>query len=135
MKTAAAYLSLLMLPFAFGQNKPQQESSKERARYCRPDETVFANCIRPARATYSPEPEYPAKEHHTGHEGTVTLLVFVDVDGVPRAVSVTRSLSPAFDASAVKAVSDWRFSPATKYGTPVPVHVSVQVEFNALSDN
>jgi periplasmic protein TonB len=134
MKTAAAYLSLLVLPFAFGQNTPQQESSTEQVRYCRADETVFADCIRPAQATYSPEPEYPAKEHRTGHQGTVILRALIDADGVPHDVSVTRSLRPAFDESAVKAVGNWRFSPATKYGKPVPVQISVQVEFNALSD-
>jgi hypothetical protein len=31
-------------------------------------------------------------------------------------------------------VSDWRFSPATKYGKPIPMQTSVQVDFNALSD-
>jgi periplasmic protein TonB len=133
MKTTALCL-LLMLPFAFGQITPQQESSRDGVRYCRADETVFADCVRPARPTYIPDPEYPAKEHHTGHQGTVILRVLVDADGIPHDVSVTRSLSPAFDESAIKAVSNWRFSPATKYGKPVPMQASVQVEFNALSD-
>jgi protein TonB len=135
MKTAAAYLFLVVMPIAFGQNTPQQDPSGARTRYCRADETVFADCIRPARPTYMPEPEYPAKEHHTGHQGTVILRVLVDSSGVPHDVSVTRSLSPAFDESATKAVSSWRFSPATKYGKPLPMPTSVQVDFNALSDN
>jgi TonB family protein len=134
MKMAAAYLSLLVLPYALGQSTPQQESSREPTRYCRADETVFADCVRPARPTYFPEPEYPAKEHHTGHQGTVILRVLVDSGGVPHDVRVTYSLSPAFDESAIKAVSDWRFSPATKYGKPIPMQTSVQVDFNALSD-
>jgi len=134
MKTATAYLCLLLSPFAIAQNKPQQESSKDHSRYCRADETVFADCIRPARPTYTPEPEYPAKEHHTGHQGTVILRVLVDSSGVPHDVSVTRSLSPAFDESAIEAVSNWRFSPATKYGKPIPIQTSVQVDFNWLSD-
>ena len=134
MKTAAAFLFLLVMPFAFGQSNPQ-ESSRDRTRYCRADETVFADCIRPARPTYVPEPEYPAKEHHTGHQGTVILRVLVDSGGVPHDVSVARSLSPAFDESAIRAVSNWRFSPASKYGKPIPMQTSVQVDFNALSDN
>lgn len=56
-------------------------------------------------------------------------------NGVPHEVSVTRSLSPAFDESAIKAVSNWRFSSATKYGKPIPMQTSVQFDFNALSDN
>jgi TonB family protein len=134
MKTAAAYLCLLLSTFAIGQNKAQQESSKDHARYCRADETVFADCIRPARPTYTPDPEYPAKEHHTGDQGTVILRVLVDSSGVPHDVSVTRSLSPAFDESAIEAVSNWRFSPAAKYGKPIPMQTSVQVDFNWLSD-
>ena len=135
MKTAAAFLFLLVMPFAFSQSNPQQESSRDRTRYCRAGETVFADCIRPARPTYVPEPEYPAKEHHTGHQGTVILRVLVDSGGVPHDVSVARSLSPAFDESAIRAVSNWRFSPASKYGKPIPMQTSVQVDFNALSDN
>ena len=134
MKMAAAYLSLLVLPFAFGQATPQQDPSRERTRNCRADESIFADCIRPARPTYFPDPEYPAKEHGTGHQGTVILRVLVGSDGAPHDVSVTRSLSPAFDESAIKAVSNCRFSPATKYGKPVAMETSTQVDFNVLSD-
>jgi TonB family protein len=135
MKMAAAYLFLLVMPFAFGQSTPQQESSRDHTRNCRADDSIFADCIRPARPTYSPEPEYPAKEHHTGHQGTVILRLVVGSDGAPHDVKVTYSLSPAFDESAIKAVSNWRFSPAIKYGKPIPMQTSVQVDFSALSDN
>jgi TonB family protein len=45
-------------------------------------------------------------------------------------VTVERSLSTNLDTQAVKAVSQWRFSPATKDGDPVAVHMHVEVSFN-----
>jgi len=134
MKIAAACLSLLMLPLAFRQATPQQESSGDHTRNCRANESIFSDCIRPARPTYSPEPEYPAKEHGTGHQGTVILRALVGSDGTAHDVRVTYSLTPAFDESAVKAVSNWRFSPATKCGKPVATQTSIEVDFNAASD-
>ena len=96
---------------------------------CRGDETDSSNCINAPQPTYSPEPEYPANERKAGHEGTVVLNLIVGTDGVARNITVFRSLSPAFDAAAVEAVKNWKFSPATKNGKPVPVKAAVQVAF------
>jgi protein TonB len=96
---------------------------------CRGDETDSSNCINAPQPTYAPEPEYPANERKAGHEGTVVLNLIVGTDGVARNITVFRSLSPAFDAAAVEAVKNWKFSPATKNGKPVPVKAAVQVAF------
>jgi TonB family protein len=56
--------------------------------------------------------------------------MIITKNGQPVDVTVERSLSPNLDAQAIKAVSQWRFSPATKDGDPVAVHMHVEVSFN-----
>jgi periplasmic protein TonB len=77
-----------------------------------------------------PLPDYPSSERSSGREGIVTVRVLVGTDGVPDSVAVrSTSGSAAFDSAAVKAVKRWRFSPATKGGTPVASFFDVRVRF------
>jgi outer membrane biosynthesis protein TonB len=48
---------------------------------------------------------------------------------MPRDVHVLRSLSPDFDANAIKAVEKYRFTPAKRFGRPVAVAMNVEVNF------
>jgi TonB family protein len=89
-----------------------------------------ADCITPATPTYSPEPTYPENERKARHEGQVVLKVLIDTEGVPHDISVARSLSPDFDAAAIAAVQTWRFTPAMKYGKPIPLRMGIQVAFH-----
>jgi len=98
-------------------------------RVCRGDETDTSTCASPPHATYSPDPSYPESERRAGHEGTVVLHLVVGADGEPHDVTVSRSLSPEFDAAAVEAVKTWKFSPASKSGKPISVDVNVEVAF------
>ena|ERR1700728_3979358 len=111
MKPTALFLSLLLLLPVSGQDSAQPPSGGRYSQYCRGDESDSADCVTPPRATYSPDPEYPVEERNTGHEGTVILRLIVDADGLPHDITVFRSLSPAFDSAAVKAVNSWKFSP------------------------
>jgi TonB family protein len=56
--------------------------------------------------------------------------MIVTKEGGTRRITVERSLSPNLDAQAIKAVSQWRFSPATKDGEPVAVKMNVEVSFH-----
>jgi TonB family protein len=53
----------------------------------------------------------------------------VDKDGNTQNVHIVRSLAPDFDASAIKAVQEYRFTPATRAGEVIPVKLSVEVNF------
>jgi TonB family protein len=57
------------------------------------------------------------------------LSLVVDADGVAHDITVSESLSPAFDAAAVDAVKKWKFSPATKNGKPISAHAAIQITF------
>ena len=64
-----------------------------------------------------------------GIEGTVVLMVIVRRDGSVGAMSVSKSLEESLDRSALRAVKNWKFDPATRGGKPVAVVVEISVDF------
>lgn len=85
--------------------------------------------IKPPRATYRPVPEYDDKDRKKKVNGTVVLSVIVTKDGGAADIKVTKSLTPGLDKQAIKAVSQWRFDPATKDGEPVAVRIEIETSF------
>ncbi len=61
--------------------------------------------------------------------GVVGLEVVVLTDGSIGGVRVTKPLDPDLDRSAVAAIRQWKFAPATVKGSPVPVVVEVEMSF------
>ncbi len=55
------------------------------------------------------------------------LCLTVDEQGVPQDVAVTGSGSDKFDQSALNAVRQYRFKPATRNGQPVPVEIFLEL--------
>jgi TonB family protein len=62
--------------------------------------------------------------------GTVALSLIVDSKGRAENVMVVRPLGFGLDDQAVKAIRTWRFKPAMKDDTPVPVYATIEVNFN-----
>jgi protein TonB len=63
-------------------------------------------------------------------EGTVLMECVVQTTGICEDIQVARSLDPRWlDQEAVKAVQEWRFSPARRMGEPVPVMVNIEMRF------
>jgi periplasmic protein TonB len=91
--------------------------------------TVIGHGVTAPRATYDPEPEYDDQSSKDKVEGTVLLSVIVTKEGRTAGMKVKRSLTPALDKQAIKAVSEWRFDPATKDGAPVAVRLIIEIEF------
>jgi protein TonB len=132
MKPTALFFALLLLLPAVGQDS-DPSSGRNQSQWCRGDENDSADCTTPPRQIYAPDPEYPVKERNTGHQGRVVLRLVVDTGGVAHGITVSESLSPAFDAAALEAVKNWKFSPATKNGKPVVADVAIQVTFRSPS--
>jgi protein TonB len=86
--------------------------------------------VKPPRQTYAPGPEYTDKARKKHERGLVVLKLVVGSDGRTRDIKVVNSLSKELDGAAVDAVKKWKFTPATKDGQPVAVHMSVEVTFN-----
>jgi TonB family protein len=86
--------------------------------------------VKAPRPTYMPDPEYSEPARKVGYEGTCILELVVDAEGMPKNIKVTRPIGFGLDDKALAAVRQWRFSPATKDGTPVAVHINVEVSFH-----
>jgi periplasmic protein TonB len=62
----------------------------------------------------------------------VVLDVEVNTSGDVVNPKVMRSLGLGLDEKAIEAVSQWKFAPAMKDGSPVSVNVEVEVDFRLL---
>ena len=67
--------------------------------------------------------------YRRGITGDVVLEIVVRRDGSVGDIKVLRGLGWGLDERAEQAVSQWRFTPAQRQGTPVDVIVEVAVEF------
>ena len=78
-------------------------------------------------------PEYSAEARLAGLEGEVLLAGVITEEGVALELRVNRSLGLGLDEQAIAAVKEWRFRPGMYQGRPVPVLLSIPVDFR-LSD-
>ncbi len=81
------------------------------------------------RLIYGPDPEFSEEARKAKYQGTVVLWVIVGTDGRTHEIRVARPLGLGLDIKAVEAVRVWKFEPALKDGKPVPVQVTVEVNF------
>jgi protein TonB len=90
--------------------------------------------IRPGQGIKEPRkiirvaPIYPEMARVVRIEGTVVLEAIIDVHGQVDRVRVLRSV-PLLDAAAVEAVRAWRYTPTLLNGVPVPVLLTITVQF------
>jgi len=75
------------------------------------------------------DPVYDEASRRSRIEGRVVLYVVIDTKGAPSEVDIYSHLTPGLDSSAVQAVKQWRFTPATKNNQPVEVGQMIEVNF------
>ena len=77
------------------------------------------------------KPNYTSDAMRAKIQGTVLLECIVNTKGEVTEVKVLRSLDATFglDQEAIKAAKQWRFSPGTRLGEPVPVVISIELSF------
>jgi TonB family protein len=115
-------------PVAAPMQTPPQNSAENSAAL--PPQTYHVGgAVSPPKLTYAPDPEFPRGQKKGG---IVVIACTVDAEGKPRQVRVVRSLSHPFDKNAVRAVEQYRFTPAILKGDPAPkpVAVAVNIEVN-----
>jgi protein TonB len=78
---------------------------------------------------HSVEPQYSDKDGEANVTGTVQLMIWVDINGTPTHIHVTRGLGMKLDEKALMAVHQYRYKPAMKDGKPVMVELNVEVKF------
>jgi protein TonB len=82
----------------------------------------------PAKIHHVP-PMYPVIAQQSKVQGVVILEAVISEDGAVESLRVLRS-QPLLDAAALEAVRQWRFTPTLLNGQPVPVVMTVTVNFS-----
>ncbi|MBW2557852.1 MAG: energy transducer TonB [Deltaproteobacteria bacterium] len=78
----------------------------------------------------NPPPEYPSIARRRGYEGRAILSAMISIDGKVVGLEVKKSSGHlVLDRAAMKAVESWKFEPARRMGSPVPMPVDVPVKF------
>jgi TonB family protein len=76
------------------------------------------------------EPKYPPRELRGGIEGNVTVELYVNEEGVVDQAWVLSALGPmSFQESALEAVRQFVFKPATENGQPIPMSIRFVIKF------
>jgi periplasmic protein TonB len=84
--------------------------------------------IKPPRKVRDVRPAYPPIAQQARVEGTVIIEAVIDSDGRVTRTRILRSV-PLLDQAALAAVNGWVFTPTLLNGAPVPVVMTVTVEF------
>lgn len=90
--------------------------------------TIHGGVERPQRVHYV-APQYTEMARKLRLEGPVILQTIIGVDGTVQEVKVLKGMNFGLTESAVEAVQQWRFEPATLNGQPVAVYYNLTVNF------
>jgi len=85
--------------------------------------------IEEPRRIHDVKPIYPASAQREQRQGIVILRTVVSTSGCMAEAEVVRGPAPDLEMAALQAVSQWRYSPATLGGKPIPVIFMVTVNF------
>ena len=89
------------------------------------------NGVAPPRLVREAKPQYTTDAMRARIQGAVLLECVVNINGEVEQIRVVRSLDPKFglDEQAIKAARQWRFLPGNRLGQPVPVLITIELEF------
>ncbi len=92
---------------------------------------VFKAAVRDPKYARAFQPPYPPGKLQREIEGVVKLKVLIGTDGRVRQVVILSATDPDFaEATERKALSSWRFTPATRDGVPVEDWQVLSVRFD-----
>lgn len=74
-------------------------------------------------------PRYPVGARDSRIQGIVILEAGISATGCVSSIRVLRGVDPRLDLEAMDAVSGWRYTPTLLNGVPVPVSMTVTVNF------
>jgi TonB family protein len=78
---------------------------------------------------YKPDPAYTEEARKAKLEGVVVLWIIIDTSGSVTDCKVIKPLGLGLDEKAVEIVKTWKFKPAMRDCSPVPVRIMVEVPF------
>ena len=88
----------------------------------------FIGAIKPPQKTRDVRPEYPPLAKTGRVQGIVIIEAVIGRNGAVMEAKVLRSI-PLLDGAALEAVRQWEFTPTLLDGVPVPVIMTVTVQF------
>jgi protein TonB len=80
------------------------------------------------------DPKYPPTLIKERVEGEVVLYAVIRRDGSVDSIQLVHGIDEQLDANAMSALSQWKFRPALKQGTPVDLEAIVHIPFRLPSD-
>jgi TonB family protein len=92
------------------------------------DEPSKKSGIQPPKKLRNVSPEYPSSAQDLKIDGVVVLQATISPTGCIRSLDVVRGI-PTLNWEAMRAVAQWRYTPTLLNGTPVPVIMTVTVNF------
>jgi TonB family protein len=81
------------------------------------------------------DPRYPPTLVNEHVEGEVVLYAVIRADGSVDSVELVRGIDQQLDANAMESLTQWKFRPATRQGTPVDLEAIVHIPFRARSND
>lgn len=77
------------------------------------------------------DPKYPTTLINEHVEGEIVLYAVIRQDGSIDSIQLVHGLDEQLDANAMHALSQWKFSPASKEGAPIDLEAIVHIPFHA----
>jgi protein TonB len=87
--------------------------------------------VREPKRIVNVQPDYPEFAKRAQVEGVVILEAVIDVTGNVDQVRVLRSV-PLLNDAAIRAVKQWKYTPTELNGVPVPVLMTITVNFSLV---
>jgi TonB family protein len=121
----------LLMSHLWGEESGDIRGAAQRLRFPTTDEVaVRDSAVTRPEIVSRRNPEFPEYARHTLVGGTVILESVITEGGTPRSPNLLRrGATLGYDASALDAVCDWRFRPATWKGQPIKVYYTLTVNF------
>jgi periplasmic protein TonB len=86
--------------------------------------------VSPPVLIYSVDAEFSDEARRAKYQGVSVVSLIVDAHGLPQRIRVVRKLGMGLDEKAVEAVRQYKFRPSTYQGKPVPVEITIEVNFH-----
>jgi TonB family protein len=79
------------------------------------------------------DPKYPPELRSRRVEGEVVLYAIIRKDGTVDSIELLAGIDPVLDQNAVDALSQWKFRPAERQGTPIELEAIVRIPFRSVA--
>jgi hypothetical protein len=112
--------------------KPGMDETSTAPKFILPDGTAVyrvKNGVKPPKLIDGPDPEFSQAARTIHLQGTLVMWLVVDEKGIPAHLRILRPLGGGLDDNAAELLRTWRFRPGTLDGHPVPVQITVDVNF------